>query len=244
VRPLPFTVEPSSPFAGKGVWIWYLNQAEGGNLEAIAAKAKAHNIDWVAVKAGDGNVIWTQFRRAVALKEFGLKVFSWSYNYGAGNETVPILDAIRVGSDGHIFDIEAEFARQPNSTAAAVNILDKMPNGVPLAYAPLPVIDNFPNLPYLAFNSYGAAALPQFYTKELGTGSDYPLSRLMDIWERWQAGWSIQTPAILPVLQAYGDQTAENLLVEAQICKGAYGGFSAWRWDTLSDAMWEAIRDV
>ena len=174
-------------------------------------------------------------------------MFSWSYNYGGQFEVRPVSRALDAGADGHIFDIEAEFAGQPDASARAHNLIasvkDDHPNK-PLAYAPLPVIDYFPGLPYLMFNSFDMPALPQFYTKELGTGSDYPLSRLMAIWERWQNGWSIQAPAILPVLQGYGDQTAENLLVEAQMCKGAYGGFSVWEWSHLTLELWEAIRNV
>lgn len=208
----------------------------------------AHDIKWVAVKAGDGNVIWTQFRRAVGLKEFGLKVFSWSYNYGAGDEAQPVIRALDAGADGHIFDIEAEFASRPNSAARACDLIsavkERYPNA-PLAYAPLPVIDNFPGLPYMMLNSFGMPALPQFYTKALGTGADYPLTRLMAIWERWQGKWAIQAPAIHPVLQGYGGQTADNLRAEARECMECFGGFSVWRWgDALTPAMWEAIRDA
>src|SRR5436305_10215066 len=40
-------------FDGNGMWIWYLDQAEGGDLKAIASRAKAHGITTVFVKSGD-----------------------------------------------------------------------------------------------------------------------------------------------------------------------------------------------
>lgn len=241
----PFTIVP--PFAGKGVWIWYLNGAEGGNLDAIAEKALAHGVSWVAVKAGDGPLYWGQFQETLGLKERGLKVYSWSYHYGGDGEEYPVIAALNLGSDGHIFDIEAEFAHLPDAVLRATNLLTKVLGTCPeatLAYAPLPVIDNFPGLPYEIFNGKGILALPQFYTKVLGTGSDYTLERLMAIWEQWQATWAMRAPAIYPILQGYGAQTPANLGAEMRRCLQRYGGASVWAWHTLTPEMWEAIRDA
>jgi len=240
----PFTVVP--PFAGKGVWIWYLSGAEGGNLDAIAEKALAHGVSWVAVKAGDGPLYWGQFQETLGLKERGLKVYSWSYHYGGDGEEYPVIAALKLGSDGHIFDIEAEFAHLPDAALRATQLLASVLYRCPeakLAYAPLPVIDNFPGLPYQVFNGRGLLALPQFYTGELGTG-EYTLERLMAIWERWQATWAMRAPAIYPILQAYGSQTADNLLAEARACMARFGGCSVWAWHTMTDEMWDAVKEA
>ena len=242
----PFTIAP--PFAGKGVWIWYLSGAEGGNLDAIAEKALAHGVSWVAVKCADGAMPWGQFHEALGLKERGLKLYSWGYNYGGDAEDIPVVTALQFGSDGHIFDIEAEFAHLPDAPLRATELLAKVLNACPeanLAYAPLPVIDNFPGLPYETFNGRGLLVLPQFYTKALGTGVEYTLERLMAIWQEWTERWQDKPFCVYPVLQAYGAQTPENLRREGSVCMERYGGFSVWRWgDELTNDTWEAIRDA
>lgn len=228
------------------MWIWYLSGAEGGNLDAIAEKALAHGVSWVAIKAGDGAFPWWQFSGAAGLKARGLKVYSWTYHYGGDGEESPVIKAFELGSDGHIFDIEAEFAHLPDAPLRATQLLASVLARYPeaaLAYAPLPVIDNFPGLPYETFNGKGLLALPQFYTKELGVG-EYTLERLMGIWERWQANWAMRAPAIYPILQGYGQQTAANLGAEMRCCVQRYGGASVWAWHTLTDDMWSAIRDA
>ena len=233
-------------FAGIGIWIWYLNQAEGGDLDKIAEKALAHNIDWVAVKASDGPNIWTQISKAIELQKRGLKVYSWGYNYGEDFEEGPVVSALNQGVDGHIFDVEAEFAHLPGllPKQKAEELLDKVLAVYPqakLAYAPLPVIDYFPGLPYEVLNKE-CVAMPQFYTKELGTGEDYSIERLVFIWQKWLEKWSEKPLAIYPILQGYGAQTPENLQHEVEVCKQQYGGFSIWRWDTLTPEMWEVLK--
>lgn len=229
------------------MWIWYLSGAEGGNLDAIAEKALAHGVSWVALKAGDGTSPWWQFSGAVGLKARGLKVYSWTYHYGGDGEESPAMRAFEIGSDGHIFDVEAEFARLPDAALRATQLLTQVLYRYPeanLAYAPLPVIDNFPGLPYETFNGKGLLVLPQFYTKALGTGVEYPLERLMAIWREWTERWQDKPFRIYPVLQGYGDQTPENLKREGEICMERYGGFSVWAWHTLTDEMWRGIRDA
>ena len=160
---------------------------------------------------------------------------------------MPVIDALGTGADGHIFDIEAEFASADHPYNAARRLMDQVQRRYPdkpLAYSPLPVVSNFPALPYTTLNSWTAAAMPQFYTKALGSGTNYPLERLIRIWREWQARWLSPARAVIPVLQGYGAQTAMNLGAEARVCMREYGGFSVWRWDTLTPEMWEAIRNV
>src|SRR4051794_7667663 len=56
------TPPPSgTAFDGNGMWIWYVSKAEGGDLNAIANRARAHGITTAFVKTGDGGSYWTQF---------------------------------------------------------------------------------------------------------------------------------------------------------------------------------------
>ena len=198
----------------------------------------------MVVKAGDGKNVWPQFRQALGLKRPGLRLFSWGYNYGLPGEEAPILNALRAGSEGHIINAEVEVARlsQQKADAWVENLVEAVRQEFPdalLAHAPLPIIGNFPNFPYETFNRLGLAAMPQFYTKALGIGINYPLERLVRIWD--EASWEVKPPAIYPILQGYDRQTAENLRAEGQECLRLFGGFSAWRWGTITEAMWRSL---
>ena len=200
----------------------------------------------MAVKTSDGDRPWRhQADQIKALKAEGLRVCSWSYNYGDNieGEAAATAYALLAGSDGHIFDIEAEFSRQPDPNdraAMLVHLVRESFRDTPLAYAPLPVVDNFPTLPYEAFHGLGLPAMPQFYTKALGD-TNYPLSRLVKIWESWQRQWRFPAPAIYPVLQGYGQQTADNLVVELSSARALYPGLSLWRFDTITEQMWGVL---
>ncbi len=227
-----------------------LDQAEGGDVEAIKATALAHGVSWLAVKTSDGATPYGQVSQLRALQAPGLHVCSWSYNYGLDieGEAAAAANALLHGSEGHIFDIEAEFARRPDAADRARRLVREVRESfltLPLAYAPLPVIDFWPGLPYETFHELGLPAMPQWYTKALGTGSNYPLSRLMEIWNRWQGQWDQPAPAIYPVLQAYngeggGVQTAESLREEIEVCRQSYPGLSLFRWGTMPE-MWEVL---
>src|SRR3954452_10928216 len=52
-RRTPGGVLPA-PFAGNGMWIWELPKSEGGDVDAIAARAHAAGIGTVYVKSSDG----------------------------------------------------------------------------------------------------------------------------------------------------------------------------------------------
>ncbi len=227
-----------------------LDQAEGGDVEAIKARALAHGVSWLAVKTSDGATPYGQIRQLRDLQAPGLHVCSWSYNYGLDVEGEAAAAALALlhGSEGHIFDIESEFSGRTDAAERArflVNTVRETFLTLPLAYAPLPVIDFWPNLPYETFHELGLPAMPQWYTKALGTGSNYPLSRLVEIWTRWQGQWQHPAPAIYPVLQAYsgeggGVQTAEMLREEIEAVRQNYQGLSLFRWGAM-DEMWEVL---
>ena len=45
------------------MWIWYVDQSQGGYLPAIVATAHRHHIGTVYIKSGDGTTYWEQFSR-------------------------------------------------------------------------------------------------------------------------------------------------------------------------------------
>jgi len=80
VKPVPPAPEPApsgTVFDGNGMWIWYLDKSDGGNLDAIAARANAAGVKTVFIKSGDGATYWTQFSPLIVggLKQRGLHVW-------------------------------------------------------------------------------------------------------------------------------------------------------------------------
>src|SRR3954465_4854702 len=57
VKPPPPVTGPApsgSGFDGRGSWVWYLNKSDGGDLDAITARANAAGVKTVFIKSGDG----------------------------------------------------------------------------------------------------------------------------------------------------------------------------------------------
>ena len=73
-----------SPFVRQGMWIWYVDQSQGGDLPAIVATAHRHHIGTVYIKSGDGTTYWEQFSGPLVaeLHRAGLKVCAWQFVYG------------------------------------------------------------------------------------------------------------------------------------------------------------------
>src|SRR3954453_8361145 len=99
---LPVNPAPvGSAFEGNGMWIWYVSQSSGGNVDKIAARARKAGIGTVFVKSSDGAGVWSQFstRLVKALHARGLKVCGWGYVYGKSptNEARAARTAIKRG---------------------------------------------------------------------------------------------------------------------------------------------------
>jgi len=75
-----------APFAGNGMWIWELPKSDGGDVNAIAARARAAGISTVFVKSSDGpDDAWAQFNPSLVqvLHAYGLHVCACQFVYGA-----------------------------------------------------------------------------------------------------------------------------------------------------------------
>ena len=67
------------------MWIWQLPQSNGGNLDVIAARARAAGMATVYVKSSDAADEWAQFtpQLVAALHARGLRVCAWQFVYGS-----------------------------------------------------------------------------------------------------------------------------------------------------------------
>src|SRR5881227_2879047 len=64
--PLTAASAPSpTAFEGDGMWIWYVNQSNGGSVSSIVKRAHAAGIETLFIKAGDGRKPWSQFNKSL-----------------------------------------------------------------------------------------------------------------------------------------------------------------------------------
>src|SRR4051812_26451511 len=72
------------PFAGTGVWVWQMSRTEGGDADAVAARAATSGVSTVIVKGGNATTRWGQFSPALvaALHARGLNACAYHFLYG------------------------------------------------------------------------------------------------------------------------------------------------------------------
>src|SRR5437763_6479696 len=182
VKPQPTLTQPNpsgTPLDGSGMWIWYVNKSDGGDLDAIAARAHALGIRTVFIKSGDGATYWTQFSPLTVggLKQRGVNVCAWQFVYGQvpANEAQVGAQAVQTGAQCLVIDAETAYE---GHYAAAQSYIQQLraaiPPGFPLGLTSFPYVDYHPSLPYSVFLGPGAADfnLPQVYWKAIGTSVD------------------------------------------------------------------------
>jgi hypothetical protein len=228
------------PPNGVGWWVWYVEKARHGRTpEQLAEVCRAAGISHLFIKAGDGANVWPQFAEVVGpLQAAGLRVYSWSYCYGDdwGAEADVALAALNAGSDGHVFDVEAECEGKGGSVLRTLEaVRERYPNAW-LATAPLPVIDYHEPALYEASARYVDAFLPQFYWGALGP--EYgDLDYLFGLWRD-----RFPDKALMPVGQAYGDVTPAEIAAFAERARDeGCPAVSFWEWAASSDEQWAAV---
>lgn len=230
-----------SPFVRQGMWIWYVDQSQGGYLPAIIRTAHRHRIGTVYIKAGDGATRWDQFNRAVvgALHRGGLKVCAWQFVYG----DAPLAEArigaaaARAGADCLVIDAEAEYEGKYAAADLYIRSLrGQIGAGFPLSLAGFPYVDYHPAFPYSVFLGPGGATVnqPQMYWKDIGTSvrevfaHTYLYNRL---WGR----------PIFPIGQTYGAPGLVPLRLFRRF-SASYGAVpSWWDWQETNAREWGAL---
>src|ERR1700761_8496242 len=150
-----------SPFVRQGMWIWYLDQSQGGYLPAIVATAHHHHIGTVYIKSGDGTTYWEQFNGALVadLHRAGLKVCAWQFVYGnkPAAEARIGARAVEAGADCLVIDAEAQYEGKYAAADLYISRLRAaIGAGFPLSLAGFPYVDYHPAFPYSVFLGPGA----------------------------------------------------------------------------------------
>lgn len=230
-------------FDGIGMWVWVLTRTEGGNLDAIIARAREHGVKTIFLKSGDGTNYWSnQFVPAVVnkLKAAGLNVCAWQYVYGKSPkpEADVAVRAIRDGADCFVIDAESEYEGR---YAQAQTYVEALRAGAganyPIGLAGFPYVDYHLSFPYSVFLGPRGAQFnaPQMYWKAIGTSVDNVYAHT------WPVNRVYGRP-ILPLGQTYQDPAPAEI-TRFRSLGGAYGasGVSWWDWQEATERGFAAV---
>jgi hypothetical protein len=240
---LPVTQPPDgTAFDGSGMWIWMLSRSSGGNVNAIAARARAAGVSTVFVKSSDAGSVWSQFSTALvrALHARGLRVCGWGYVYGTrpAAEALAARAAIRRGADCFVIDAEAEYEGRYVSASSYMTLLRRYAGArYPIGLAPFPYVDYHPAYPYSVFLGPGGAQfnLPQMYWKAIGT-------TVPAVYAHTYSYSSLYERPIYPLGQTYGGVSRGALTRFRQYAQSLGArGVSWWDWQETTSWLWRAL---
>ncbi len=253
----------------KGIWVWNLDRCMGGNIDAIIGKCKDFDISYLLIKGGDGEKTFPQLTRevVVSLQNSGIKVYSWTYNYGLNPlaEADVAIKCLDLGVDGHVFDAESEYEHLANNTQVAEAMLQTVRTAHPtkfLAYSTNAIIDLHRDFPYLTFGKYCDAVMPQVYwgkwiNEKVQQSPSKAFLWVYDNFIRWHQNWidsghSESVKPIIPTGQVFDDHEEKTRYVAKpadihafiNTVKG-YKSANFWSFQhLLRPDCWEALRDA
>ncbi len=232
----------SNPLAGDGMWIWYVSQSSGGDVDRIAAKAKRRGIEVVLIKGGDGSSTWSQFSASLvdALQARGLRVCAWQYVYGDH----PRLEAgvggraVKRGADCLVIDAESEYeGRYAQASTYMHRLRYLIGDEYPVGIAGFPYVDYHPSFPYSVFLGPNGAQfnLPQLYWYTIGDKVDWSFSHTY-VFNRAYAR------PIMPLGQVYSNPPPKQIRrFRKLVVAHRMAGVSWWSWQSASGRGWKAI---
>jgi hypothetical protein len=235
------TIGKHSPFARQGMWIWYVDQSQGGSLAAIVETAKAHGIGTVYVKAGDGTTRWDQFDGALVeeLHRGGVKVCAWQFVYGNKPEAEARIGAaaVEAGADCLVIDAEAQYeGKYAAADLYLTHLRASIGPGFPLSLAGFPYVDYHPAFPYSVFLGPGGATVnqPQMYWKAIGTS-------VRTVFEHTYLYNRLWGRPIFPIGQTYERVGAGPLRLFRRFSASYGSAPSWWDWQETTPREWEAL---
>jgi hypothetical protein len=244
LSPLAVTAAGTLPsvLRGSGMWIWELPHSNGGDLDAIAARARAARMSTVFVKSSDAARVWAQFTPQLVeqLHARGLRVCAWQFVYGSDplGEAAAGTSAVAAGADCLVIDAETAYEGR---YAAAQRYMQALRGAIgaayPLGLTSFPYVDYHPGLPYSVFLAPGGAQanLPQVYWKAIGGSVDAVSARTV-------AHNRIYGAPIVPLGQAYDAPAPADVQRFRAIWAGyGAGGMSWWSWQSASATTWATL---
>ncbi len=255
--PSPPNVRGALP-TGKGMWIWQPEKADGGNVQAMIARAQRVGLTHIYVRTGSSKSGFTAgpFLNTIlpAAHAAGIRVYGWDFPYldDPSADVVRSLQAIKYGAptgdriDGFASDIEFRSmgVNITPFTAAAFgsSLRHEVGNDYPLiAVVPRPSAGT-KFYPYDQIVKDFDAIAPMIYWMQ--TDPKYAIDLAYDR----LGGYG---KPILPIGQAYDgfheggppgvpSPAVIHRFMEAAVGRGATG-VSFWSWQHANDPAWQAI---
>jgi peptidoglycan hydrolase-like protein with peptidoglycan-binding domain len=230
------------PLSGRGMWIWYVSQSNGGDLAAIIDTARTYGVGTLMIKSGDGATAWPQFDSQLVsiLHADGLKACAWQYVYGSQ----PIYEAevgaaaVQAGADCLLIDAESEYeGKYVQAQQYVTKLRQLIGSRFPVGLAGFPYVDYHPAFPYSVFLGPGGAQfnIPQMYWPDIGTSVD-------DIYSHTYSFNAPYGRPIEPLGEVAGNPPPGQVVRFRQMSR-AYGasGVSWWDWQESSGRDWQAV---
>jgi hypothetical protein len=232
-------------FTGGGEWIWFLKDADGGNVDAIAARAKAAGLRTLFVKAADGKDADPQFTSALvsAFHARGLQVCGWQVVYGGdpAAEAAAAVASKATGQDCFVINAEDQYA---NRYAQARQYIDAVRAGLgndyPVGFTSHAYVDAHASVPYSVFLGSGGAQanLPQVYWKEIGATVDAAIARTLSTNR-------IYNVPIAPIGQGWSEPAPDDLRRFRAAWAGlGAAGLSWWRAEITTQPTWDVLSEA
>ncbi len=153
---------------GKGMYMWHLAQADGGDAVAAATRAVDANLKWVFMKAWDGVYEYSLnksylFDFLEAFTNRGIEVYLWGYLYGTWVRKIPVYNKKGARISFNISYI-SQAAQEARITLQVAKKYEAFSSGL--------ILD--PESEYKRGRSVENAAI---YMRDLriGLGNDYPI---------------------------------------------------------------------
>lgn len=238
----PPAASGQAPFDRQGMWIWYVDRSDGGDVAQIIARADGAGIGTLYVKAGDAGHVWSQFNASLvgALHGGGLDVCAWQFVYGEHPlaEAKVGAAAVRRGADCLVIDAEGQYEGRYAAADLYIRALRaRIGDSFPLSLAGFPYVDYHPSFPYSIFFGPGGATYnqPQMYWKAIGTS-------VRAVYEHTYFFNRLWGHPIYPIGQTYGGAGAKPILRFRRFAE-SYGGLppSWWDWQETSSRGWGAL---
>lgn len=233
-------------FSGTSMWIWKLGEAEGGDIAAIAAKAKQAGVRTLFIKSYDGvDSEGSQFSRALVdqLHAAGLQVCAWQFIYGMNptGEAAAAVASVRAGADCFVINAEKNYAgryAQAQQYLAALRGAPQVGNDYPIGFSSFYNVQAYPDLPFSVFlGPRGGAqvAMPQVYWQQ----ADRPVT---EVSREAAKGWRIYGRPIIPMGQTDAGASADDVL-QFRAIWNEYGavGLSYYPWVGSAPGIPEAL---
>ena len=254
---------------GKGMYLWRINNVEGGNPVAMAEVAKQAGLSHVLVKVADGRGTYNTYKQengyeyfnaqdgvdhvpgvVSALRARGIKVWGWQYIYGED----PLLEArvaIRriqqFSLDGFAVNAEMQFERLGMDVPARIYMseLRRALPDLPIALSSYRYPQVHAYFPWTAFLEFCDLNMPQVYWM----GAHNPAEQLVRCLHEFQS-LPVWRP-IFPTGAAFQEHgwraTPEEVTAFlAAVKQNGLPGCNFWEWyyaRQKDSELWNPVRD-